>query len=389
MITSPSDSPITVVLVAGARPNFMKVAPLLRECERRQAIRAILVHTGQHYDAELSDVFFRDLGIRPPDYALNVGSGSHAEQTAEIMRRFEPVCSKESPKLVLVVGDVNSTMASALVAVKLGIPVGHVEAGLRSYDRTMPEEINRIVTDAVASWHFTTEPSANENLRREGIPESGIHFVGNVMIDTLLACRERAASSPILERLGLRIGPTQTRAYGVVTLHRPSNVDDPEWLESLLGALREIAAELPLIFPVHPRTSTHIQRLGKAEEFAGLCFMKPLGYIDFLQLIAHARVVITDSGGIQEETTILRVPCLTVRDTTERPVTIDCGWNRLVGTDPATLVSAFREELARTTRNGHVPPLWDGKASQRIVDVLLGGDLVTPLAAPALSAQRP
>jgi len=358
-----------ILLVAGARPNFMKVAPLLRECERRDGIHAVLVHTGQHYDDGLSDIFFRDLGIRPPDHELKVGSGSHAEQTAEIMRRFEPVCTVEKPDVVLVVGDVNSTMAAALVAAKLGVPVAHVEAGLRSFDRTMPEEINRLVTDAIASWHFTTEPSANENLLREGIPDSQIHFVGNVMIDTLMACRERAARSRILDTLGLRNGSRGAIPYGVVTLHRPSNVDDPD---QLVGLLREIAAEVPLVFPVHPRTSTALKRLGWDDAGERLRFMKPLGYLDFLQLISHARLVITDSGGIQEESAILQVPCLTVRDTTERPITIACGWNRLVGTNPDMLISACREELALRARRGQQPPLWDGKASQRILDLLTG-----------------
>ena len=361
-----------ILLVAGARPNFMKVAPLLRECDRREGVRTILVHTGQHYDDGLSDVFFRDLAIRPPDHELKVGSGSHAEQTAEIMRRFEPVCTAQKPDIVVVVGDVNSTMAASLVAVKLGIPVAHVEAGLRSFDRTMPEEINRIVTDAIASWHFTTEPSANENLRQEGIPEDRIHFVGNVMIDTLLTCRKRAASSRVLDDLGFRDGSTQPKPYGVVTLHRPTNVDDPARLKALVKALRQVSATLPLIFPVHPRTSSALDRLSWSGGNSPLYLVKPLGYLDFLQLLANARLVITDSGGIQEETTILQVPCLTVRDTTERPITIACGWNRLVGTSPDMLISACREELALRARRGQQPPLWDGKSSQRVLDVLTG-----------------
>jgi len=361
-----------ILLVAGARPNFMKVAPLLHECDRRDGIRAVLVHTGQHYDDGLSDVFFRDLAIRPPDHELKVGSGSHAEQTAEIMRRFEPVCKVENPDIVLVVGDVNSTMAAALVAAKLGIPVAHVEAGLRSFDRTMPEEINRIVTDAIASWHFTTEPSANENLRQEGIPEDRIHFVGNVMIDTLMTCRKRAASSRVLDDLGFRDGSTQPKPYGVVTLHRPTNVDDPARLKALVKALRQVSATLPLIFPVHPRTSSALDRLSCSGGNSPLRFVEPLGYLDFLQLLAHARLVITDSGGIQEETTILEVPCLTVRANTERPITISSGWNRLVGTDPEALVSACRQELTKGRRRPQRPPLWDGKACQRILDVLTG-----------------
>ena len=359
-----------ILLVAGARPNFMKVAPLLREAERRDGVQSILVHTGQQYDAELSDIFFRDLGIRPPDHALNVGSGSQAQQTAEIMRRFEPVCVEESPDVVLVVGDVNSTVAATLVAVKLGVPVAHVEAGLRSFDRSMPEEINRLVTDAIADWHFTTEPSANDNLRREGIPENRIHYVGNVMIDTLLACRERAAASTILQTLGLQDGSHQPVPYGVVTLHRPSNVDDVHRLGALVEALCRIAMDMPLIFPVHPRTSATLTRTGLATTSGRLRLLEPLGYLDFLRLMAHARVVITDSGGIQEETTILRVPCLTVRETTERPITVACGWNRLVGTKPDALLAAFRELLSGGISTGETPPLWDGQASRRILDVL-------------------
>ncbi len=369
---------MNLLLVAGARPNFMKVAPLLRECERRPGITATLVHTGQHYDAELSDVFFRDLGIRPPDHALQVGSGSHAQQTAEIMRRFEGVCLAERPDVLLVVGDVNSTMAAALVAAKLGVPVAHVEAGLRSFDRAMPEEVNRLVTDAVATWYFTTERSANENLRREGVPQSRIHFVGNVMIDTLLACRERAAASMVLETLGLRQGGGAAEPYGVVTLHRPSNVDDETQLAGLVHGLQEISGDLPLIFPVHPRTAGAFERLGAGRAAGGVRLVKPLGYLDFLQLMACARLVITDSGGIQEETTILQVPCLTVRTTTERPITIESGTNRLVGTDPQAMVTASREVLSGGGTTGRVPPLWDGQASRRILDVLMGGASVAP-----------
>jgi UDP-N-acetylglucosamine 2-epimerase (non-hydrolysing) len=360
-----------ILLVAGARPNFMKVAPLLHECERREGIQSLLVHTGQHYDEVLSNIFFRELGIRAADYELRVGSGSHAEQTAEIMRRFEPVCHAEKPDVVVVVGDVNSTMAVALVAVKLGIPVAHVEAGLRSFDRGMPEEINRIVTDAVASLHFTTEPSANHNLRSEGVPEDRIHLVGNVMIDTLMICRERAARSTILKDLGLCNGSHGPEPYGVVTLHRPGNVDDAAQLSSFVNALCQISEDLPLIFPVHPRTSGVLDRLARRPgKNTRLRMLQPLGYLDFLQLLAHARLVITDSGGIQEETTILQVPCLTVRDNTERPITIACGWNRLVGTNAASLLSACQQELAQQPRVGRRPPLWDGKASQRIIDIL-------------------
>jgi UDP-N-acetylglucosamine 2-epimerase (non-hydrolysing) len=262
-------------------------------------------------------------------------------------------------------------MAAALVAAKLGIPVAHVEAGLRSFDRSMPEEINRIVTDAIASWHFTTEPSASENLRQEGIPEDRVHFVGNIMIDTLMSCRQQAANSRILDDLGFRDGTTQPKPYGVVTLHRPTNVDDPARLKALVKALRQVSTMLPLIFPVHPRTSSALNRLSRPGGNSSLRLMEPLGYLDFLQLVANARLVITDSGGVQEETTILEVPCLTVRANTERPITISCGWNRLVGTDPEALVSACRQELTEGRRRAQRPPLWDGKASQRILDILL------------------
>jgi UDP-N-acetylglucosamine 2-epimerase (non-hydrolysing) len=363
---------LKLLLVAGARPNFMKVAPLLREAERRPEVAPVLVHTGQHYDENLSAVFFRELGIRPPDHSLQVGSGSHAVQTAEIMRRFEPVCEAERPDVVLVVGDVNSTLAASLVAAKRGIAVAHVEAGLRSFDRMMPEEINRIVTDALASWHFTSEPSGGENLRREGVPESRIFFVGNVMIDTLLACRAQAAASPILDTLGLRNGTAAPTAYGVVTLHRPSNVDDPQRLRALLAALREVARELPLVFPVHPRTAAVLHREGAdGGPASGLRFAPPLGYLDFVRLVSGSRLMITDSGGVQEETAILQVPCVTVRDSTERPVTIACGWNRLVGTDPAALVPACRAALEEGSRPRTAPALWDGQASTRILEILI------------------
>ncbi|MFB3817714.1 MAG: non-hydrolyzing UDP-N-acetylglucosamine 2-epimerase [Candidatus Methylomirabilales bacterium] len=368
MTTPRPDRVRSILFVAGARPNFMKVAPLLRECAARPELRAVLVHTGQHYDPALSEVFFRDLGMRRPDHALEVGSGSHARQTAEVMRRIEPVLLQERPDAVLVVGDVNSTLAATLVAVKLGLPVAHVEAGLRSFDRRMPEEVNRIVTDALSTWHFTSEPGAAENLRREGIPAEGIHFAGNVMIDTLLACRERAAASPILARLGLENGGGP---YGVVTLHRPSNVDDPEHLRGLVAALQEISQGLKLVFPVHPRTAAMLERLGLAGS-ARLQLLAPLGYLDFLRLLSRARLVITDSGGIQEETTILEVPCLTVRDSTERPVTVECGWNRLVGTDPAALTAAAAHALEAGRPRGRRPERWDGQASRRILDVLAG-----------------
>ena len=355
---------IHILAVAGARPNFMKVAPILRELHARRTFRPRLVHTGQHYDAAMSDGFFRDLGIPEPDVNLGVGSGSHGEQTAEVLRQMERVLLEDPPDAVLVVGDVNSTLAATLAAVKLGIPVAHVEAGLRSFDRGMPEEINRLMTDAVSHWLFTTEPSGEENLRREGIPAERIHWVGNVMIDTLFAHLERARALDTPERLGLRPG-----AYAVLTLHRPSNVDEPERLRRLFEVLEEVHRELPVVFPVHPRTQASISRLlgGQAP---GLLLTEPLGYLDFLRLMADAKLVLTDSGGIQEETTVLGVPCLTLRDNTERPVTVTQGTNRLVGADPATIRAEVAKILSGADRRGAIPERWDGAAARRIVDVL-------------------
>jgi UDP-N-acetylglucosamine 2-epimerase (non-hydrolysing) len=358
------DGTVRVVAVAGARPNFMKVAPLLRELRRRPGFEVRLVHTGQHYDASMSDAFFRDLGIPEPDVNLGVGSGSHAAQTADVLRGIEPVLVAERPDAVVVVGDVNSTLAATVAAVKLGIPVAHVEAGLRSFDRSMPEEINRVLTDSVSRWLFTSEPAGAENLRREGIPEERIHFVGNVMIDTLLAHVGSARSAAPLAALGLRPGE-----YGVLTLHRPSNVDDAERLAALFGVLEEIHRELPIVFPVHPRTRASIEsRLGGRSP--RLALTDPLGYVAFLGLLAQARLVLTDSGGIQEETTVLGVPCLTLRDTTERPVTLHEGTNRLVGSEPAAIRAEARKILDGDGPRGRVPEKWDGAAARRIVDVL-------------------
>jgi UDP-N-acetylglucosamine 2-epimerase (non-hydrolysing) len=353
-----------VLAVAGARPNFMKVAPLLHELRRRGTLDVFLVHTGQHYDAAMSDGFFRDLGIPEPDANLGVGSASHAVQTAEVMARIEPILLEQRPQAVLVVGDVNSTLAATVTAVKLGIPVAHVEAGLRSFDRDMPEEINRLLTDAVSTWLFVSEPSGEKNLRAEGADPARIHFVGNVMIDTLLAQLERARSLDTLERLGLA-----PRGYAVLTLHRPSNVDDPERLGALFDVLEEIHARLPVVFPVHPRTAETIRtRLGGRT--LALRTTAPLGYLDFLRLTADARLVLTDSGGIQEETTVLGVPCLTLRHNTERPVTVEQGTNRIVGNDPHGIRSEVAKILDGEERRGRVPELWDGRAAARIVDVL-------------------
>jgi len=369
-----------IVVIAGARPNFMKVAPLVGAMRRQSRLDVCLVHTGQHYDFELSQVFFEELGIPEPTYELGVGSGSHAAQTAEIMKRFEPVCLSERPDLLLVVGDVNSTLASSLVAAKLGIPVAHVEAGLRSFDRSMPEEINRIVTDALADYLFTTEQSANENLLREGVDRNRIFFVGNVMIDTLREWQDRAAQSTILDRLKLREAAC-THPYGVVTLHRPKNVDVPETFAGIFSALEELARELPLIFPVHPRTQVALGRIGRTIEKqlpiriapapGDILLVEPLGYLDFLRLLEQAALVLTDSGGVQEEATVLGVSCVTLRTTTERPVTLEVGMNVLAGSDPENIVRLGKIMLKRGRQQVAIPPLWDGQASGRIVDVLL------------------
>ena len=353
-----------IVVVAGARPNFMKVAPLMWELRRRAGVSSYLVHTGQHYDEKMSKLFFVELNIPRPDIDLEVGSGSHAAQTAEVMRRFEPVICEQKPDALVVVGDVNSTIACALTAVKLGVRVAHVEAGLRSFDRTMPEEINRILTDAISEWLFVTERSGIANLRNEGVPKERVHLVGNVMIDTLLSCRDRAESSPVLDQLKLR-----DKSYGVLTLHRPANVDDHAVFGRLLGAIERIAHEVPLVFPVHPRTRKSLTAIG-AEGLRGLILTDPLGYLDFMKLLAHARVVLTDSGGIQEETTVLGVPCLTLRENTERPVTCEQGTNQLVGLDPERILAAAHKALSAPAKAGRTPELWDGQAARRIVDVL-------------------
>jgi len=356
---------LRIAAVVGARPNFIKMAALLREMQQRAGITSVLVHTGQHFSPEMSDSFFRDLCMPQPDINLGVGSGTQTEQTAEIMRRIERVFLDAACHLVLVVGDVNSTMAAALVAAKLGTPIAHVEAGLRSFDRSMPEEINRIVTDALSDFLFVTEPSGRKNLIAEGVPENKIFFVGNVMIDTLLRFRARAAESAVLDHLGLRAGN-----YAVVTLHRPSNVDNSTQLGALLDCLRKLAEDLPVVFPVHPRTRTRIE--SEHLDTGDVLCIPPLGYLDFLRLMSEARLVLTDSGGIQEETTILQVPCLTLRANTERPATMEQGSNRLIGTRPAAILEAARAILANrgTLREPRIPDLWDGQASKRIVDIL-------------------
>jgi UDP-N-acetylglucosamine 2-epimerase (non-hydrolysing) len=359
-----------VLHVVAARPNFMKVAPIMLEMRRfPDRFEQLLVHTGQHYDPGMSQVFFDDLGIPRPDIDLGVGSGTHSEQVARVLLAFEPVLMERRPDLVLVVGDVNSTFACALAAVRLGIPVAHVEAGLRSFDRTMPEEINRILTDQISDLLFTTERGARDNLLREGIAEEKIRFVGNVMIDTLLRQKSKALSLGVAPRFGLTDG-----GYALVTLHRPSNVDEPEALRGIVRALAEVQERLPVLFPAHPRTVRRLREFDLESEVSALPQLQvvpPLGYLEFLNLMANARVVLTDSGGIQEETTILGVPCLTLRANTERPITITEGTNRLIGTDPAGIAPAVREVLAGSGRDGRRPELWDGEAAGRIVRVLL------------------
>ena len=356
-------APLRVALIAGARPNFMKAAPILVELEGRDRFRVALVHTGQHYDAQMSDSFFADLGIREPDVYLGAGSGTHAEQTSRVMVAFEAHLRDTPTDLVIVVGDVNSTLACSIVAAKAGVPVAHVEAGLRSFDRGMPEEINRLVTDALTEIALTTSADADEHLRAEGHPTEQIHLVGNTMIDTLLRFREQASDTGPLVTLGIEAG-----AYLLVTLHRPSNVDDPEHLVRILTALA--AAPLPVVFPIHPRTRSVAERAGAGALLGRLNAIPPQGYLDFLRLQTHARLVLTDSGGVQEETTVLGVPCLTFRENTERPITISDGTNTLIGADPAAILPAVEEALRREHREHRIPPLWDGHAAERIADVL-------------------
>jgi UDP-N-acetylglucosamine 2-epimerase (non-hydrolysing) len=359
---------IDIHLVAGARPNFMKIAPLLTQLENRPAFRPILIHTGQHYDDTMSRAFFQDLELRPPDVNLGVGSGSQAQQTGRIMSSYEQLVLDRPPDLAMVVGDVNSTVACSLVAAKLHIPVAHVEAGLRSFDRTMPEEINRILTDAISDFLFTTCSDADRNLLREGIAPEKVFFVGNVMIDSLMRVRETAARSDVLARLGLK-----ERSYALMTLHRPSNVDQKATLQGILAAVERIQTNLPVVFPVHPRSRKMFGRFGLEERIAalkGLRLIDPLGYIDFVRLMDRARLVLTDSGGIQEETTVLGVPCLTLRENTERPVTVRQGTNRMVGSDPQRIVAETDRILREGPPETHRPPLWDGAAADRIVDIL-------------------
>ncbi|RZA35632.1 MAG: UDP-N-acetylglucosamine 2-epimerase (non-hydrolyzing) [Lysobacteraceae bacterium] len=364
-----------IYLVAGARPNFMKIAPIVRALQASRSGNGLsfkIIHTGQHYDREMNDVFFEELGIPQPDVFMAAGGGSHAQQTAKIMVGFEELCEAERPAAVLVVGDVNSTLACSIVAKKLQIPVAHVEAGLRSGDMAMPEEINRLVTDSISDWFFVTEPAAVEHLRREGKPDSAVHYVGHVMVDNVLYQAEKLAQA---DTSGFETGAFKAAQqgrggrYGVVTLHRPSNVDEPAAFARIAGALKDIARDLPLIFPVHPRTRANIEKFG-IDLGPNVTLAGPQAYMAFLDLWKDAAVVLTDSGGLQEETTALGVPCITIRENTERPVTVDEGTNVLAGTDPEAIVREARKVLRGEGKQGRRPQLWDGRAAERIVAVL-------------------
>jgi UDP-N-acetylglucosamine 2-epimerase (non-hydrolysing) len=387
-------------MVAGARPNFMKIAPLIRAIHAHNGlnedyIQPLLVHTGQHYDVNMSDAFFSDLRLPEPDVHLGVGSGGHGEQTGKVLIQFEKVLLKEQPDLVIVVGDVNSTLACTLAAAKLHIPVAHVEAGLRSFDRKMPEEINRLVTDALSDYLFTPSPDGDENLLKEGIPREKIFLVGDIMVDSLLFNLENAKKTDILERLSLKSNkesplPTSVMPYALLTLHRPSNVDNQTSFDRIIQGLLEVASKIPILFPIHPRTKKQVKLFGieSAFEFHASpdlspedyyeditlkkkihCF-EPLRYLDFLNLMAHAKIVLTDSGGIQEETTVLDIPCITLRDTTERPITLTEGTNVLVHDDPQKIVSEATKVLEGKARQGKCPSIWDGHTAERIVDIL-------------------
>lgn len=363
---------LKVIIVAGARPNFMKVAPIVAAMKRRRdEFQPMLVHTGQHYDAAMSDAFFRDLEMVEPDVYLGVGSGSHAAQTAAVMLAFEPVLIKEKPDWVVVVGDVNSTLACGLVAVKLGIKVAHVEAGLRSRDRTMPEEINRLLTDQLADLLLTPSSDADQNLLAEGVPAERIRFVGNIMIDSLLGQLDRAGSSTARADLGLT-----GKEYAVLTLHRPSNVDAASAFVQIIAALEVISRRLPVVFPAHPRARKMISELGltaRVEGIKDLRVIEPVGYLDFLNLLSGASLVLTDSGGIQEETTVLGIPCVTLRENTERPITVELGTNTIAGTNPANIIRAALAALDSSPNKSapRIPPLWDGQTADRILDALI------------------
>jgi len=358
-----------IINICGARPNFMKIAPLMEAYKAYPQITPVLVHTGQHYDEKMSDLFFRQLGIPEPDINLEVGSGSHAVQTAKIMEKFEPIVLEHKPDYVLVVGDVNSTIACALVATKLGVRVIHVEAGLRSFDRAMPEEVNRILTDSISDMLFVSEISGVENLRKEGTPEERIFFVGNVMIDTLMHHYRKAQELPMLEQWNLT-----SKKFGLVTMHRPATVDCPEKFRSVMEGLTYVSQSIPLLFAMHPRTRKNIQQFGLQSIFdknPQIRITEPFGYLEFMNLMSHASVVLTDSGGMQEETTILGTPCLTLRENTERPVTITVGTNRLVNPDRDSIIQAWKNLQTTPPRTDRKPELWDGGAAKRIVKIIV------------------
>jgi UDP-N-acetylglucosamine 2-epimerase (non-hydrolysing) len=362
-----------IISVVGTRPNFMKIAPLMSEYEKHPEIESLLVHTGQHYDEKMSGLFFKQLGIPRPDINLEIGSGSHAVQTAEIMKAFEGVVLENKPDAVLVVGDVNSTIACGLVAVKLGVKLIHVEAGLRSGDRSMPEEINRILTDSISDLLFCTEQSGVDNLLREGVSKKKTHLVGHVMIDTLLKNLEKAKESRIVDELRAG-GCVDGIGYAALTIHRPSNVDDPIVFGRILDALEVIQEDMPIIFPIHPRTRKNLafmQLQDRIDSMKQLHLLDPIGYLDFLKLQSSAKLVLTDSGGIQEETTVLKIPCITLRESTERPITVEVGSNQIVGTDTQKIISAYMRVMSGNWREAQVPPLWDGKAAERIVRTML------------------
>ena len=362
-----------ILHIVGTRPNFVKIAPLMDELHRhRSSFTQKLVHTGQHYGSNMSDPFFKDLNIIRPDYNLNVQSGTHAVQTAKMMMRIEPILRKYKPDLVVVVGDVNSTLAGALTASKLGIPLAHIESGLRSFDRAMPEEINRLLTDRLSSFLFTTSPEAKTNLMNEGVSESNIFYTGNIMIDTLFKLRSRWGKSRILNKLGLMNGK-KTMDYILLTLHRPSNVDDKKSLQEVFRALKAIPSHIPIVYPVHPRTKKSIQKLGlsgQMHQIVNMIRISPLGYLDFMKLMSKSLCVLTDSGGVQEETTVLDIPCLTLRSNTERPITVTKGTNVLVGTQSHRMIKEIRDILDGKKKKGKIPKYWDGKSAKRIVNVL-------------------
>lgn len=382
-----SEKRFRVMLVVGARPNFMKIDPVIRAINRFNSLNQVqiektLVHTGQHYDFNMSEIFFKDLNITEPDIYIGVGSGTHGEQTGRILIEFEKLCLEQKPDLVVVVGDVNSTVACALCSAKLHIPVAHVESGLRSFDRKMPEEINRIVTDVLSDFLFTTCEDANKNLEKEGIDRSKIFLVGNVMIDSLLYYKDRALKNDVLKRLGL-IDPDNrlsVQDYAVLTLHRPSNVDDRKYLERILKTLEQVGKKLPIVFPVHPRTMRQIKNFGMTKKqpattsglkpVTGITCIEPLGYLQFINLMASAKFVLTDSGGIQEETTALGVPCFTLRDSTERPVTIEKGTNTLIGNNPEGILKEAEKVVSGKGKKGEDIPYWDGKAAERIISII-------------------